>query len=342
MHLLLHIGPPKTGSTAIQKSLELNDDALKDAGILPMFYRASKANPLPLHALGVRHKTGWALEQWPIRQKFDTPQAAHDWSDGHWRYLAETVRGSDADLCVISSEHLGYGVRVPGLLADLQEIFSGITLLAYARDPASLYFSSMQQQLRSGKRLFQLRTPENYPYRHRKEVEKYADILGTENVVVRNFSRDNLKGRDVVQDFFAQFERFGKTMQVDPVQANESVPGAALALLMLINEANATGDQSRQRQQLIRRMRSSKSVAGLPSFPPDLAWVRRMIRARAAEDCAWLNQTFLSGQELLPVESGPVADYPGDDVWRAELRDMLLAYLTPEALAVLGPEIVKL
>jgi len=67
-----------------------------------------------------------------------------------------------------------------------------------------------------------------------------------------------------------------------------------------------------------------------------------MIRARAAEDCAWINQTFLSGQILLPVEDGPAPEYPGDDVWRATLRDALLAYLTPEALAVLGPEIVKL
>jgi hypothetical protein len=341
MHLLLHIGPPKTGSTAIQKSLELNDDALKEAGILPMFYKASKINTLPLQALGVRHKSGWALEQWPIPQNFKTPQAAHAWSDRHWKTLAETVKKSDADLCVISSEHLGYGIGAPGLIADFREIFSGITVLVYARDPASLYFSSMQQQLRSGKRLFQLRTPENYAYRHRKEVEKYADAVGAENVVVRNFSRDNLRDRDVVQDFFGEVERLGKTIKVDPVQANESIPGAALALLMLINEATKPGEHPRQRMQLIKRIRESKSVAKLPSFPPEIPWVRTMIRAQAAEDCAWLNEKFLSGQKLLTVETGPVPDYPGDDVWRATLRDAFMAYLTPEALAVLGPEIVK-
>ena len=283
MHLFLHIGPPKTGSTAIQKGLELNDTALKEAGVLPMFYRATKEHPLPLHALGLRHKNNWAANQGPLHQRFKTQQAAREWSDGYWKILAEAVQTSDADLCVISSEHLGYGIGVPGFLADLNKIFSGITVLAYARDPASLYFSSMQQNLRGGKRLAQLRTPATFAYRHRKEVGKYINVLGAENVTMRNFSRDNLVGGDVVVDFFAQLERFGKTIPVEPVQANESIPGAALALIMLINEATGAGGITRQRQQLINRIQSSEKVAQLPTFSPKMAWARALIRANAAD-----------------------------------------------------------
>lgn len=339
MHLLLHIGPPKTGTTAIQAALAQNRAALADAGVMQF----APPEPFqPLRALGALHADARQVAIPEYRRKFASPDQVRAWSRDNWQALAAQVAASDADLCAISSEHLSYGLDFAALIADFRRIFDRVTVLAYARDPAALYFSDLQQRLRGlGVRAAELPVPGQYAYSHRKVLERFLPLVGRDNMLVRNFSRANLAGGDAVADFAARLEAFGKRVEMAPVRTNESLPGAALALLLLLNESH-DGRNSllvENRRNMMRALRTSPAVAALPAFRPDMAGARRLIRARAAEDCDWINRNFLQGQELLPVEEDPVeteAKTPAR--WRAELRDMLLEYLTPGALAVLGRE----
>lgn len=339
MHLLLHIGPPKTGSTAIQESLFLNTDKLKRTGI--MLFPPERGD-LPQRALIASHSLGEGFDKSPLQRKFETPEAAREWSAMQWESLADAVRQSEADLCVISSEHFSYSTNVPELLAAFRRIFSGISMLSYARDPVPLYFSRLQQNIRGGVPLQRIKTPLNFKFRLRKTTEQFLDVLGPENVTVRNFARDNLKGGDVVQDFFAHLERFDKTVSVDTVRVNESLPGAALALLMLMNEAAISGKRDKGQRQVVQRLARSDSVARLPPFRPKMPLANALIRSHTTEDCDWINRVFLSGQKPLPTERPLMPSPPSDSEWRAQMRDELLDYLTPEALAVLGQEMVRL
>ena len=226
------------------------------------------------------------------------------------------------------------------MLAHLGRLFSGITVLAYARDPAALYLSALQQRVQGGHCLRDLDTPRSYRYTLRRQLEPYIDWMGCENVILRHFQRANLEEGDVVADFLAQLSRFGKKISIPGHNVNESLPGAAIAWLLMVNETWDRSALTDMRKQAITRLKRSPAVAQLPAFSPKMPEAKALIRARAAKDCAWINRTFLDGQELLPLQTGPAPAYPGDAAWRAELRDALLAYLTPEALAIIAAEMV--
>lgn len=336
MKLLLHIGPPKTGSTSIQYALEENRDRLARAGILQ--FTAPGGGP-PLRALGARFSADEALSRHPFTRRFSGPAEVRDWSALAWQALSAQVAQSDADLCILSSEHFSYGIDTPAFVAALSELFSDITVIAYARDPLSFYHSRLQQYLRGARPLAQLPMPADFSFGLRRMVETYADLIGPGQVILRNFARTNLVDGDVVRDFAAQLARFGKTVDIAAgPRRNEAVPGALMALLLFVNEARPPRTRDPYRVAFLKRMAQSDRVAALPAFRPDMPWIAAQIRAATAEDCAWLNQRFLGGQEPLAVERPDMTGLPGPRAQRAQMRDALTACLTPEALAVLARE----
>ncbi len=135
-------------------------------------------------------------------------RVARAWSADCWQRFEAEVQVRRPPLTLISSEHFS-GLSDPSqLITRLQRSFSRITVLAYLRDPAELYCSTLQQRIRgNGDRLAALPSPLTFFYPARKQLEPFFKLVGPENMLVRRFGsnapQDRHTRRDVVQDFFA-------------------------------------------------------------------------------------------------------------------------------------------
>lgn len=339
MHLVLHIGPHKTGSSSIQKAFVGARRDLQEQGVLyytPGFRTA--------WALAANYASPKARAHPALRRDFATDDEIRRWSEAAWSELEQEVAGSGADLCVLSSEHFASlpAENVPAFIAHLRRLFSGVTVIAYARDPVSLYLSGLQQNIQGGRRLVQLQGPYGARYKLRRQIERYADAVGAGHVVLRHFDRANLVGGDVVADFLDQLARLGKTVDIPTASTNESLPGAVIAWLLTVNETWDRDVQADGRKAVITALKRATSLSGLPRLKLDDPVFAAAVREGARADIAWLNRTFLDGQVPM-AEAGP-ADLtrpPAAEI-RAAMRDWIMSYLTTGAMAAIAREVVAI
>jgi hypothetical protein len=329
MKIVLHVGPFKTGSTSIQRSLAAASTALMERGVI---YFAPR--PMANWSIVASYLTDEKLLKSNFRQHFGTPDAMRAWSRQNLADLRALGTRQDAELCIISSEHLSL-ITLPdaeSLAKALAETFEEVSVACYIRDPVSLYPSGIQQKAKGGSIMRHLKTPEAFKYRARGSIETFCAAFGTGHVKVRNFDRENLTGGDVVQDFLAHLGVPGLTEVVPTVMKNESVPGAAVAWLLNFNETSPSADR---RKKVLRKIDASDAVAALPKLRLQDPGMQSVLRSAAKADMDWINANFLTGQIPLQVgtEAGSNADETAGKL--AWLEDWIMGYLTPEAQAVL-------
>ena len=346
MHVVVHIGPYKTGSTSIQASLRANPEELWRQGC----YYFDEPH-MPEFALQTLALTAPEQMTPDLRHRFPSLAAAQTWSAGCWQRFEAEVQSRRPPLTLISSEHFS-GLNDPTPLIDrLRRSFTRITVLAYLRDPADLYCSTLQQRIRgNGDRLSALPSPLTFFYPARKQLEPFLKLLGPENMLVRRFGSPATKSlsrpRDVVQDFFATLSKLGRPLSLPSHHANETLPAAVIAWVLSLNETLDDQGPGAARHLLLERLEITPEVQALPKLRFSDPSLPALIHANARPACAWLNQTFLQGQEPLPLAA---AELPRPDrspqaiaEARESLRNWLLDQLTPEAIQVITRAIVSL
>jgi hypothetical protein len=187
MQIFLHIGFPKTGSSAIQAHLMMNRGWLRDRGFL--FAESG-------HSSGYGHV-----------------HLFEDNSGARFTELREELQRAASGGCgkvILSWE----GVAQMGSrrLAKVAEELAGheITIVAYLREQSEIiqsgYFQAAKQ--RPQKRVMEdyqqsekLLTPKHINYAH--TLGKFEAVFGRENIRVRIYERDQLLEGDVVRDFLA-------------------------------------------------------------------------------------------------------------------------------------------
>ncbi len=333
MHLVLHIGPHKTGSTAIQQAIWQSREALAGAGVFTWF-----ADRMPEKALALAFAGAGLLDQPDTRRHFPTAEAARAWSRARWEEFEAAAAASDCRVAVLSSEHFA-SPRLPGPVFErLARRFAHVTVVAYARAPEGLFLSMLAQSLRAGRhRIGDLPVPGAYRYPYRRLLAGWAAAAGEANLVVRSFARENLAGSDVVTDFFGVLRRLAPVPEPRPVRANESLPAAALAWLAFSNQVIDPRHPPEARREAIRRLVASPAVAALPRLRLDDPLLAAALARQTAGECRWVNRRFLDGQVPLP-EGEPAAAAPagGDADEGAAMRRLLVAALTPQALDVIA------
>ena len=337
MKLVLHIGPHKTGSSSIQKSFDQASDKLLQQGVI---YFAER--PLPAWSLVLKFATKEQRMHPLIRRHHPTDAQALACSERAWGDLAENVKKSDAKICVLSSEHFASlpAPSVQKLLTQLRGMFPEITVVAYARDPVGLYVSALQQNIQGGRRLNVLQTPSSFKYTFRKQITRYADALGWSNIVVRNFDRANLVGGDVVVDFLDVLAKQGVSVDIPSISVNESLPGAAIAWLLTVNETWARVSLNDERQAVINRLHNSERLAALPRLKLNAPDLENLITGQAADDLNWLNENCLQGQKPLRTAAIPEGIL-ADKVQHAALRDWIMSYLDRDSMQLIAEDILE-
>lgn len=228
MRLILHIGTAKTGTTALQSALDTN-------GRLLAKHRVIYPSPPPSR-MNHNFLTAQLVPMDQMQREFTTGgDQSHDSlvadSAAYWRGLQDQVRRSDAEIAVLSGEYF-YGLRpdaVGALQALLAEIWSDISVVAYVRDPAGYYVSSMQQRVKAS---HEIRTAEKFRLRAKVCLSRYLEAFDG-NVTVRSAERAALVDGDVVQDFLASFvpESEKWRSKIDTAQLNESMSAEAMCIM---------------------------------------------------------------------------------------------------------------
>lgn len=330
MKLVLHIGAPKTGSTAIQEALRRQELSWLDKGVMVC--------PEP-HDYAFRYLGGG---QFPpkLRMRFDSFDAAVDWSERCWQVLETKLAAEPPTAVVMSSEYFIVSQQKKALTERLLSLFSEVQVIAYVRDPVSNFVSMVDQAIRGGARVGDLKVFSRREHSWLPAaLDKFARRFGDQRLVVRNFARHNLVEGDVVADFQALVERaLGQSLPLHTKadMRNQSLCGAATAWLLTQNEMSdaflrnkGSKFRMRLRRAEVDALRVAPGLADMPRLTLDDPVLLGFLAGKFADEIVELNTRYLSGQVQMPV--GPaLQELPALEVLQARLRDWLAGYLTSE------------
>lgn len=352
--LVLHIGSPKTGSSAIQAAIRPS----------PLRHRSSGWCVLPTNPYRTREPAGCiaALYEppdqlpriWAQLHQADPRRFARDVARYRallQRHLQPRWRSRPA-AAFLSSEYL-WTFRVElieQLRLDLTEL--GITrflVIAYVRSPASFYRSALQQHARlsTSFRRFQ---PQRWRYRIRQRLEAWRLVFG-DALIVRPFDRDQLQQGCVVQDLQQTIHRALPDqcrLPLGPVRApvNESVSAEELIAMqewMQRFPARSAGGSVRRSKALWRQWNrlGRHRVAGCGTAVTLDPGVELAIQARHQPDLDWLASNFAVHLEGSASGTSAPADFSPPERWAEPiaLKDLLDLHLEESWLATLRTDL---
>jgi hypothetical protein len=228
MRLVLHIGMPKTGTSALQYALAANRRLLVEQGILyPAFGKTTNHNLLAAllsdEASAPRRMRHSYAGRWPELEA--RAQSA-------WRQVEAEAEALRPHTLVLSGEYL-FTCRRPERTAAfcdlLRRVTEEISVLAYIRQPSKLYASAVQQELKLSGRF---RPPA--PLTVRPQIEAWSAAFPGA-VTVAAYDREALVGGDIVTDFLARALP-GAPVRLEHVAArNETISAEAMAVLQDVN-----------------------------------------------------------------------------------------------------------
>ena len=306
----LHIGAPKTGTTAIQSAFAAARGTLADHGL---HYLEGDQN----------HSERLALSFWDVddarrlaclRQAPDAPFDQATLLDT----LADEIETNVPNDVVFSAEGLCdfRPDEVARLFDFFSEWFDQITLIAYARDPESWMHSAGQQAIKwSGECLEDVFSSPRLP-RYRARMSPWLKAVGQENFVLRHYSGGTF---DAVADFCQVIGIPHDTIPRQDARANTALTQTGAVALSALNLTSPPFVEFRHNPC------RAYAVVDRCRFPgPRFLLPRETIEAAAIDlddDRAWLNRllgtdAFAAG----PLPSAVREDWFGSD--RLQIEDL--------------------
>ena len=262
MRFILHIGINKTGTSSLQRTLSNNADALRALDICyPETGRGGGA---------AHHDLSRALKGMPA-ERFGLPPA--------WReaFLAEA---ESCATCVVSSEDFAT-MPDPAKAATLFP--PGETqVVVYLREHLRHLASWYQQAIHSRAVCLDF---DEFARNYRKDfhpvLDRWKQVFGARNLLVRQYDRATLEDGDIVRDFLAHAipEAQGKLTPV-PGEANPSLAGNLLFAKLLLNLTQPQDlAQGRTLTELAALTKLDASFRGsVPVAAETVARLRRLTR----------------------------------------------------------------
>lgn len=202
--VILHIGAPKAGSTAIQSMLGRNRKLLAAQGILlPTLGSGGTACPLvPLFVPWPRTTTlhrRFNVSGFPMRRGYRRPLMEK---------LSRELQSARPETVILSSEnfyqHLSGKRSLSQLRAFLREIADEITVIGWFRRQDLAMFSSQIHSARVGGNALFLppaSVSANHWLRYAERLDGWSEVFHGDELIVRPFESQRLQERDVCRDF---------------------------------------------------------------------------------------------------------------------------------------------
>jgi hypothetical protein len=278
----------------------------------------------------------------PLRLLFRDNRDALEWSEKGWDILRAQAAKTEIDTIIISSEHLIHIPDKAGFLERLEENFDEIHLVGYLRDPVNLFVSQTDQAIRGGTRIENLDSPHTYRMSIRRRYQNFNNHSAVSSFTMRNMAPENLHDADLVHDFYRYVSDIARPVDyTKPASAksNESIAGAATAILAVLNEmlriddlkGNAFRDALSRRRELVKTLREARSLDELPKLHLDEPEMVDTLLSQNKNEIDWINEHLLKEQVKLrsPCDGPPLGRREAFD----RMQAWLFSYLQPAAVA---------
>ncbi|MBV2352060.1 hypothetical protein KUL97_10120 [Synechococcus sp. HK05] len=312
--LLLHIGHPKTGTTALQSVLSANAKKLLDeASIL---YPTRTTPSEYKHAFAIPWLLG--LENEAIRRRGRCKnEHLKKLSQRYWESLVQEIRDTRPEHLILSAE--GFWIlrkaseeKIGFFREAIQSIASEVSVAGYLKSPASYFTSMINQKLRNYREVFLPR-----PNYYRSAIQAWESV-GFNHYSWRIFDRSQLSNGDIIDDFCTH--HLPPTFQAESLnregveQANSSVSNEALIILEeLVQERPILRENiyDHRRSKVVDILRDAdRSVGG--QCRPSLTEQAKASIIRRSHDLDWLRERGLNFPDVDPVliNTAPREDDP--------------------------------
>lgn len=296
--LVLHIGSPKAGSSAIQASLEAQRWSRSWCALPANPY----GKPYPSGFIAGLYLQPKALPRFLAQKQQQDPGRFSRDAERYRRLLARQLQPrwrAKPAAALLSCEYLWRlpAAAVQQLRADFEALgVSRFLVLAYVREPASLYGSALQQWARLSTDL-QRFDPHSWRYELRRRLETWSAVFPG-SLVVRPYHRPQLHQGCVVADLQQQLEQ--QLAELPGRPALHSVPAVnrsasseeLLAMQELMGrQPGSTAQAGASRARALTRLWDSleQQLAQTPGSPIQVrAAVQALIRSRHQSDLDWL------------------------------------------------------
>jgi len=193
----LHIGSGKTGTSSIQGQLFRNrSNLLKEK----VFYPNNAANHIFFATHFREDPTTIAFHR---KEGRSTRAQIEDWTREQMEMLEADLAAFEGDTLIFSSEYFPptSAEGCQKMAAYLAEFCEETKVVCYVRHPLKHAVSAAQQAVKMGFKTLEEAQRDTHFFSPKKILPKFAAAFGADNIIVRPFEREQLKGSDSLVDF---------------------------------------------------------------------------------------------------------------------------------------------
>ncbi|WP_137222058.1 hypothetical protein [Shewanella sp. MEBiC00475] len=181
VNILIHIGPPKTGTSAIQFCLKNDRKRLAEAGI---FY--------PEHTTDIN-----GISSGNLNSIFDTVGDDRVLNEAKITQLLELCNRSNFHTLLLSSEF--FFER----LADIVELLPSARFIAYVRNPLDSFESLYNQSVKRHHHTKPIKNSAKLPRFYLAKLDKFIDQFSAKRFILRSYSSKAFVGGNIIADFYS-------------------------------------------------------------------------------------------------------------------------------------------
>lgn len=203
MKLILHIGTEKTGTTSIQRFLIFNRELLNSNSILiPKTISHADGNHrwAPVFAYDDDFEDEFTKQFLTKR-----PQERKELSNQKLIEFKKEISMSNANICIISSEHLSSRLTKIENIKKLKELFSSlfddISIILYIRQPIEAAISLLSTLIKCGNVPKGLNLNHFSIYLNNLKIIKNWETVFNDNLNIKLFNRNEFIEGDLIKDF---------------------------------------------------------------------------------------------------------------------------------------------
>lgn len=211
MKFYVHVGIEKTGTTAIQKFLELNRDRLAAEGyFVPESMGRTNHRKLPVAAY-----TSSRRDDFTRLNGIYSDEALSAYQQTVIADLERELRTTQCDKVILSSEQIQSRLTTEEEICRLKEMLTGvgatdIVIVIYLRDPGEIANSYYSTWIRCGGTDREPPGPEHQKLEtlcgHRATLERFASCFDESSVIVKIFDPASFKNGSLIEDFLEAVE----------------------------------------------------------------------------------------------------------------------------------------
>jgi hypothetical protein len=308
--IFLHIGLEKTGTTTLQFTMALNQRLLRNYGyFFPTTLEGSTSNHIGLALCAASPEAASDLGQYAGL----TNRAAYSaFLERYPKQMARELIRSGCHTAILSNEHCSSRLTTIAEIAKLYRIVASVApqirVVIYLRRQDELVASHYSNFVRSGAtREFEF--PQNIGWLdYLNLLEMWADVFGRENLSIRIFEREQMKGGDLLADFCSTigFSRYDELPRLE--DQNRGLDVYTLEFLRRFNACAPSCSTSARRsrgdiEDALAAISTRDSLR--PSGEAAAAFLDQFAASNAE-----VARRFLNREDGILFRSGPLRDQP--------------------------------